>query len=439
ITRDIPNVSEEALANLDGRGIIRVGAEVNPGDILVGKVTPRGEIQTTPEERLLKVIFGKKAEDVQDASLCVPPGVSGKVLDVKVFTRKEKRGKREENKIIKKLEEDCKKEIAELRTQRDKKVARLEANVKKRIIRQNEANPEIEKIKIFTEAQIVELKNDKKRKIENVKMGDDLAISVNMVVKVFLVTKRKIMVGDKVAGRHGNKGVVAKILPEEDMPYLPDGTSVDVVLSPLSVPSRMNVGQILELMLGWAGKVLDTEMITPIFDGAREEDIIEQIKKAKQKLRENGVAEKYLPTDDCRTTLFDGRTGEPFFEKVAIGCMYILKLAHLVEDKIHARSTGPYSLITRQPLGGKAQFGGQRFGEMEVWAVEGYGGAYILQEFLTVKSDDVPGRTKMYESIIKGEAAQPPGIPESFRVLVRELQSLGLNVELLKEKGIKQK
>lgn len=439
ITRDIPNVSEEALANLDERGIIREGAEVNPGDILVGKVTPRGEIQTTPEERLLKVIFGKKAEDVQDASLCVPPGVSGKVLDVKVFTRKEKRGKREENKIIKKLEEYYKKEIAELRIQRDKKVAHLEANVKKRIIRQNEAKPEIEKIKIFTEAQIAELKNDKKRKTDNVKMGDDLAISVNMLVKVFLVTKRKIMVGDKVAGRHGNKGVIAKILPEEDMPYLLDGTSVDVVLSPLSVPSRMNVGQILELMLGWAGKILDTEMVTPIFDGAREEDIIEQIKRAKQKLREAGVAEKYLPTDDCRITLYDGRTGEPFFEKVAIGYMYILKLAHLVEDKIHARSTGPYSLITRQPLGGKAQFGGQRFGEMEVWAVEGYGGAYILQEFLTVKSDDVPGRTKMYESIIKGEAAQPPGIPESFRVLVRELQSLGLNVELLKEKGTKQK
>jgi DNA-directed RNA polymerase subunit beta len=439
ITRDIPNVSEEALANLDERGIIREGAEVNPGDILVGKVTPRGEIQTTPEERLLKVIFGKKAEDVQDASLCVPPGVSGKVLEVKVFTRKEKRGKREENKIIKKLEEYYKKEIAELRIQRDKKVAHLEANVKKRIIRQNEAKPEIEKIKIFTEAQIAELKNDKKRKTDNVKMGDDLAISVNMLVKVFLVTKRKIMVGDKVAGRHGNKGVIAKILPEEDMPYLLDGTSVDVVLSPLSVPSRMNVGQILELMLGWAGKILDTEMVTPIFDGAREEDIIEQIKRAKQKLREAGVAEKYLPTDDCRITLYDGRTGEPFFEKVAIGYMYILKLAHLVEDKIHARSTGPYSLITRQPLGGKAQFGGQRFGEMEVWAVEGYGGAYILQEFLTVKSDDVPGRTKMYESIIKGEAAQPPGIPESFRVLVRELQSLGLNVELLKEKGTKQK
>ncbi len=439
ITRDIPNVSEDSLANLDGRGIIRVGAEVNPGDILVGKVTPRGEIQTTPEERLLKVIFGKKAEDVQDASLCVPPGVSGKVLDVKVFTRKEKRGKREENKIIKQVEEKCKEETAELRMQRDKKVACLEKDVKKRIIRQNEAKPEIEKIKIFTEAQITELKNDKKRKIDNVKMGDDLSISVNMLVKVFLVTKRKIMVGDKVAGRHGNKGVIAKILPEEDMPYLPDGTPVDVVLSPLSVPSRMNVGQILELMLGWAGKVLDTEMITPIFDGAREEDIVEQIKKAKQKLREDGVAEKYLPTDDCRITLFDGRTGEPFLGKVAIGYMYILKLAHLVEDKIHARSTGPYSLITRQPLGGKAQFGGQRFGEMEVWAVEGYGGAYLLQEFLTVKSDDVPGRTKMYESIIKGEVSPPPGIPESFRVLVKELQSLGLNVELLKEKGIKQK
>ena len=439
ITRDIPNVSEESLANLDEDGIIRIGAEVSPGDILVGKVTPRGEIQTTPEERLLKVIFGKKAEDVQDASLTVPPGVSGKVLDVKVFNRKEKTSKKQENKAIKQEEEEYKKTVAELRGQRDKKVAYLERSIKKKVINITEAKAEIEKIKIFTEAQIQELKNEKNRKIENIRLGDDLAISVNKLVKVFLVTKRKIMVGDKMAGRHGNKGVIAKILPEEDMPCLFDGTPVDVVLSPLSVPSRMNVGQILELMLGWAGKILDTEMVTPIFDGAREEDIIEQIKRAKEKLRKKGVDEKYLPTDDCRISLFDGRTGEPFLEKVAIGYMYVLKLAHLVEDKIHARSTGPYSLITRQPLGGKAQFGGQRFGEMEVWAVEGYGGAYTLQEFLTVKSDDVPGRTKMYESIIKGETSYFPGVPESFRVLVKELQSLGLNVELLKEKDTKQR
>jgi DNA-directed RNA polymerase subunit beta len=249
-----------------------------------------------------------------------------------------------------------------------------------------------------------------------------------------VASKRKLQAGDKLAGRHGNKGVVAKILPVEDMPFLPDGTPLDVVLSPLGVPSRMNVGQLLEMMLGWAAQTLDTQMVNPVFDSAKEAEVYDMIRKAKEELRKKGVPEKYLPTDDCTITLYDGRTGQPFQEKVSVGYMYILKLIHLVEDKIHARSTGPYSLITRQPLGGKAQFGGQRFGEMEVWAIEGYGAAYALQEFLTVKSDDVAGRTKMYEAIIKGEPPQPPGVPESFKVLVKELQALGLNVELMKLK-----
>jgi len=262
-----------------------------------------------------------------------------------------------------------------------------------------------------------------------------LPITVNKVVKVYIASKRRIQVGDKLAGRHGNKGVVAKILPVEDMPYLPDGTPVDVVLSPLSIPSRMNVGQLLEAMLGWAASVLNCQMICPVFNGAKEEEVIKMIKEAKEYLKSKGVPEKYLPTDDCRITLYDGRTGEPFMEKVTIGNMYLMKLIHLVEDKIHARSTGPYSLITRQPLGGKAQFGGQRFGEMEVWAIEGYGAAYTLQEFLTVKSDDVIGRTKVYESIIKGETLSEPGVPESFKVLVRELRGIGLNIELISSKG----
>ncbi|MFC1512568.1 DNA-directed RNA polymerase subunit beta, partial [bacterium] len=256
---------------------------------------------------------------------------------------------------------------------------------------------------------------------------------VNKLVKVFIATKRKIAVGDKVAGRHGNKGVIAKILQPEDMPYLPGGEPVDIVLSPLSVPSRMNVGQILETMLGWAGRILDVQMVSPVFDGASEQNIIDKINEARYKLLNMNYKKEYLPDEYCRVTLHDGRTGESFSEKITIGSMYILKLAHLVEDKIHARATGPYSLITRQPLGGKAQFGGQRLGEMEVWAIEGYGASHILQEFLTVKSDDIVGRTKMYEAIIKGEIISQTGIPESFKVLVKELQSLGLNVELLKQ------
>jgi len=341
ITRDIPNVGEDALRDLDSRGIIRIGAEVRAGDILVGKVTPKGETELTAEERLLRAIFGEKAREVRDTSLRVPHGESGIVVDVKVFSR--------------------------------------------------EAN-------------------------------DELSPGVNQLVRVYVAQKRKISEGDKMAGRHGNKGVIARILPEEDMPFLPDGTPVEIVLNPLGVPSRMNIGQILETHLGWAAKVLGIHIASPVFDGAVEEDIFEAFEEAG--LPRNG-----------KTILYDGRTGEPFDREVAVGYVYMLKLAHLVDDKIHARSTGPYSLVTQQPLGGKAQFGGQRFGEMEVWALEAYGAAYTLQEMLTVKSDDVVGRVKAYEAIVKGENIPEPGVPESFKVLVKELQSLCLDVRVISEDG----
>lgn len=339
ITRDIPNVGEDALKNLDDRGIIRIGAEVSTGDILVGKVTPKGETELTAEERLLRAIFGEKAREVRDTSLRVPHGESGVVVDVKVFSR------------------------------------------------------------------------------EN---GDELNPGVNQLVRVYVAQKRKISQGDKMAGRHGNKGVVSRILPEEDMPFLPDGTPVDIVLNPLGVPSRMNIGQILETHLGWAAKALGMHVASPVFDGATEDEIFAFLDKAN------------LPTDG-KITLYDGRTGEPFENKVTVGYIYMLKLHHLVDDKIHARSTGPYSLVTQQPLGGKAQFGGQRFGEMEVWALEAYGAAYTLQELLTVKSDDVVGRVKTYEAIVKGENIPEPGVPESFKVLIKELQSIGLDVRVYNE------
>jgi len=337
ITRDIPNVGEDALRDLDERGIIRVGAEVHAGDILVGKVTPKGETELTAEERLLRAIFGEKAREVRDTSLRVPHGESGIVVNVNVFTR------------------------------------------------------------------------------EN---GDELNPGVNMVVRCYIAQKRKISVGDKMAGRHGNKGVISRILPQEDMPFLPDGTPLDIVLNPLGVPSRMNIGQVLEVHLGYAAKLLGWKIATPVFDGANEEDIEEAFKMA-------GISE------DGKTTLYDGRTGEKFDNPVTVGYIYFLKLAHLVDDKIHARSTGPYSLVTQQPLGGKAQFGGQRFGEMEVWALEAYGAAYTLQEILTVKSDDIVGRVKTYEAIVKGHNVPQPGVPESFKVLVKELQSLGLDIHVL--------
>ncbi|PIR19181.1 MAG: hypothetical protein COV48_03410 [Elusimicrobia bacterium CG11_big_fil_rev_8_21_14_0_20_64_6] len=352
--------------------------------------------------------------------------MTGKVIGTRVFVRREKLAKGDERKRLDAIQEKLDNDLSTLKQHKKESFEALES------VSPAKRKDEKERLELFYEAMDEKLRADAAREKENVKQGDDLAVTVNKVVKVYLASRRKIQVGDKLAGRHGNKGVVAKILPEEDMPFLPDGTPLDVVLSPLGVPSRMNVGQLLETMLGWAGHTLGMQTINPVFDSATEEQIHDVVRQAKKHLKDQGVPEKYLPSDDCRITLYDGRTGEPFHEKVSIGYMYILKLNHLVEDKIHARSTGPYSLITRQPLGGKAQFGGQRFGEMEVWAIEGYGAAYMLQELLTVKSDDVQGRTKMYEAIIKGDAPSRPGTPESFKVLVKELQALGLSVELLK-------
>lgn len=446
ITKDIPNVGSEDLLNLDEDGVIKVGSMVQRGDILVGKTAPKGEQQTTPEERLLRVLFGKKAEDVQDASLRVPPGISGKVIAVRTFVRLEKL-----------TEKEKKKKQEEMRDVYDAAKNKLRKDRKELLAKASKS--EAAKIEAVYKKKEEMLKEHYENEKERFKKGDELPVSVNKIVKVYIASKTKVQVGDKLAGRHGNKGIVARILPVEDMPRLPDGTPVDLVLSPLAIPSRMNVGQLLEVMLGWAGKTLDTQMITPVFDGASEEEIKEYVEKAKEQILSNKKKElsarglkgkeleealsKYakeaLPTNDCKITLYDGRTGEPFMEKVTVGVMYVLKLNHLVEDKMHARSTGPYSLITRQPLGGKAQFGGQRFGEMEVWAVEGYGAAHILQEFLTVKSDDVDGRVKMYDSIIRGESISEPGVPESFKVLVSELKALGLNVELLDEAASKEK
>jgi DNA-directed RNA polymerase subunit beta len=427
-------VGADALVNLDENGVIRPGAEVGPGDILVGKVAPKGEQQITPEERLLKVIFGKKAEDVMDASLRVPPGVRGKIISTRSFVRKEKLSKKEENKRIKDIDAELETKVEWIRDQRKQRLARVEEAVDSKKMSSKEAADEKELAKALSQKLESDARMEAARLKENLKNGDELPVTVNRVVKVFIGQKRKVQVGDKLAGRHGNKGVVARVMRSEDMPYMPDGTPVDVVLSPLGVPSRMNVGQLLEVMTGWAGKILGTQMISPVFDGATEDQILGTVRQAKDLLRKNGLREDYLPGDYVDYTLYDGRTGEQFSEKVTVGVMYMLKLAHMVEDKIHARSTGPYSLITRQPLGGKAQFGGQRFGEMEVWAIEGYGAAHILQEFLTVKSDDANVRTKMYEAIIRGESVTEPGIPESFKVLVRELQSLGVNVELLRQK-----
>ena len=438
ITRDIPNIGAEALSHLDNDGIVLPATVVEPGDILVGKVTPKGEQQLTPEERLLKVIFGKKADDVVDASLRVPPGTSGKILGTRVFVRKEKLTKAEEKARLTALENEKDSTLELLKEQRKRALANAKETIKK------EADLKKEEARINALYKLMEKKTVEhyEREIEFSKQGDELAVTVNKSVKVYIASKRKLHVGDKMSGRHGNKGVVARILPEEDMPFLPDGTPLDIVLSPLGIPSRMNVGQLLETMLGWAAHYLHYNAATPVFDGPSEAEVVEQVRKAKEKiLDDKGLtgkareeyAAKYLPDDYCRITLYDGRTGEPFEEKVTIGYMYMMKLIHLVEDKVHSRSTGPYSLITRQPLGGKAQFGGQRFGEMEVWAMEGYGATYTLQEFLTVKSDDFVGRTKMYESIVKGEAPAQPGVPESFKVLIKELQALGLSVDLLKK------
>jgi DNA-directed RNA polymerase subunit beta len=511
ITRDIPNVGDEALMDLDESGIIRIGAEVKPGNILVGKITPKGETQLSPEEKLLRAIFGEKAGEVRDTSLRVPPGVEGTVINVRIFSRKglgkDERSKAIEDEEVVRLRKDQHDEVRILQDgalRRLKKLlvgrrlaGRISDDNRKVLLNKGQelteedldqlpmsywseirvdnesAENELSRIIDSTTGQVNLIKHAFEDKIEKLKGGDELPPGVIKMVKVFVAIKRKLQVGDKMAGRHGNKGVISRILPEEDMPYLEDGTPVDVVLNPLGVPSRMNVGQILEAHLGWAARSLgqqiddllrahredgdslrrrlkeflntkeasdliegakDPEVLklaekyregvhiaSPVFDGAAEEEIFNLLRKAG------------LPATG-QVTLYDGRTGQPFDGKVTVGVMYIMKLHHLVDDKIHARSTGPYSLVTQQPLGGKAQFGGQRLGEMEVWALEAYGAAYTLQEMLTVKSDDVVGRTRMYEAIVKGDNLLEPGLPESFNVMVKELQSLGLDVDLVEEK-----
>jgi DNA-directed RNA polymerase subunit beta len=471
ITRDIPNVGENMLRDLDDSGIIRIGAQVKPGSILVGKVTPKGETQLTAEEKLLRAIFGEKAGDVKDASLVSPPGIDGTVVDVQVFTRKgqekDSRSLAIEQEEEDRLRRDLEDEIRILREQRDERIYELlegrklsadltsnrEVLIPKNTLITREMLKEVEpkalrkvqltssrldigaEIKEYedrTERQIKILSDIYEEKIAKLRQGDELSPGVIKMVKVFIAMKRKLSVGDKMAGRHGNKGVIARILPEEDMPYLPDGTPVEIVLNPLGVPSRMNVGQILETHLGWAARVLGLHFATPVFDGATESEIKEKLVESGARARSLGLPE--IVNESGKAVLYDGLSGDPFEQKVTVGYIYMLKLSHLVDDKIHARSIGPYSLITQQPLGGKAQFGGQRFGEMEVWALEAYGAAHILQELLTAKSDDVAGRSKIYEAIVKGEADFDPGLPESFNVLVRELQSLCLDVELINKK-----
>jgi DNA-directed RNA polymerase subunit beta len=511
VTRDIPNVSESMLRNLDEAGVIRIGATVKQGDILVGKVTPKGETQLTPEEKLLRAIFGEKAGDVRDASLYCPPGVEGVIVDVKIFSRKgqekDERAKSIEAAQIAKLEKNLSDEIRILTDERLKRLENIlggkevqadlhDEKTNKRLlskgaildretieristrnlkrIKYNDKDPrvneQIDEIEEMTSRQIDVLKKIVNEKKDKLTKGDELPPGVIKLVKVYIAMKRKLSVGDKMAGRHGNKGVIARILPDEDMPYLEDGTPVEIVLNPLGVPSRMNVGQILETHLGWAGKELGTKISELLKENSKEETIRRELKTLfKGTTLEQEISE--VPDDELaavadtlthgvftgspvfdgsreteikallkssglpesgKTQLYDGMTGEKFEQPVTVGYIYMLKLSHLVDDKIHARSIGPYSLITQQPLGGKAQFGGQRFGEMEVWALEAYGAAFILQELLTAKSDDVYGRTKIYEAIVKGEAAMEPGVPESFNVLIRELQSLCLDVELIK-------
>ena len=463
ITRDIPNVSEGFLADLDDSGIIRIGAYVKPGDILVGKVTPKGETQLTPEEKLLRAIFGEKAGDVRDASLLCPPGIDGIIVGVKIFSRKgiekDDRAKAIEAEELEMMEKNLEDEIRILHEEVKKRVsAKLDgqklasdlfddhgqavllqegtvldsgtvlalpyqAVTRIRLAGSDrQLGNELRTLEERTERQVEVIRQMFEEKKEKIRRGDELPPGVIKLVKVYVAMKRKLSVGDKMAGRHGNKGVIARVLPEEDMPHLPDGTPVEIVLNPLGVPSRMNVGQILETHLGWAAAALGLHFATPVFDGATEAEIKGWLEKAG------------LPASG-KSRLVDGMTGEEFEQDVTVGYIYMLKLSHLVDDKIHARSIGPYSLITQQPLGGKAQFGGQRFGEMEVWALEAYGAAHTLQELLTAKSDDVTGRSKIYEAIVKGDASFTPGLPESFNVLIRELQALCLDVELLKTRA----
>jgi DNA-directed RNA polymerase subunit beta len=512
ITRDIPNVGEEALKDLDESGIVRIGAEVRSDDILVGKITPKGETQLSPEERLLRAIFGEKAGDVRDTSLRVPPGVAGTVIGAQVFSRrgvdKDERARAIEEEEVERLRKDQEDEVRIIRDSAMRKIRELAtgrkaanrvADERRKLtwlssgdtitaevlneipqrkwkelqVADARTQERIDRIFGGVDEQAAVIKTVFDEKIARLKKGDELPPGVFKMVKVYIAIKRKLSVGDKMAGRHGNKGVISRILPEEDMPYRVDGTPVDIVLNPLGVPSRMNVGQILETHLGWAAKglgdqlqeltdrvlepdalraklkeiyaddgistVLDgasagaildlarhvsehgVHMATAVFDGAKEDEIKQELERAE------------LPGSG-QTVLFDGRTGEAFDTDVTVGVLYMLKLHHLADDKIHARSIGPYSLVTQQPLGGKAQFGGQRLGEMEVWALEAYGAAFALQEFLTVKSDDVLGRTRIYESIVKGENTLEPGLPEGFNVLVKELQALGLNIDLIEDK-----
>jgi DNA-directed RNA polymerase subunit beta len=462
ITRDIPNVSEGFLKDLDESGIIRIGAYVKPGDILVGKITPKGETQLTPEEKLLRAIFGEKAGDVRDASLICPPGIEGIIVGVRIFSRKgiekDDRAKAIEQEELDMMEKNLQDEVRILHDEVKKRAMMMlrgqslrsdlfDEYGRERLLRKGTLlgeemlrempyetmirlkittdDPRLEDdlrdLEERTERQVEVIRQLFEEKKERIRRGDELPPGVIKLVKVYVAMKRKLSVGDKMAGRHGNKGVIARILPEEDMPYLPDGTPVEIVLNPLGVPSRMNVGQILETHLGWAAHALGLYFATPVFDGATEQEI------------KNWLDRAGLPKGG-KTKLYDGMLGEAFEQDVTVGYIYMLKLSHLVDDKIHARSIGPYSLITQQPLGGKAQFGGQRFGEMEVWALEAYGAAHILQELLTAKSDDVVGRAKIYEAIVKGDASFTAGLPESFNVLIRELQSLCLDVELIKTK-----
>ncbi len=451
LTNDIPNVSTEATKDLDENGLIRIGAEVNEGDILIGKITPKGESDPTPEEKLLRAIFGDKAGDVKDASLKAPPSMKGVVVDKKLFSRmiKDRKVKTKEKDVVKVLDDEFAKNSHELKTKLVDKLTILVSGKTSQGVYNNFKEEIIPKKVKFTQKMLMGIDylnvnpskwttdkdiNDLLKSLINnyiikykeilgiynrkkfvATVGDDLPNGIVQMAKVYVAKKRKLKVGDKMAGRHGNKGIVARIVREEDMPFLEDGTPVDIVLNPLGVPSRMNLGQIYETVLGWAGKRLGLTFSTPIFDGASDTQINEYLAKAG--LPENG-----------RVFLSDGGTGEKFDQPATVGYIYMLKLHHMVDDKMHARSIGPYSLITQQPLGGKAQFGGQRFGEMEVWALEAFGASNILQEILTVKSDDVMGRAKAYEAIVKGENMPIPGIPESFNVLVHELRGLGLNI-----------
>jgi len=459
ITRDIPNAGEEALRNLDHLGIVRIGAEVKPGDILVGKITPKSETDLAPEEKLLRAIFGEKAADVKDSSLKVPSGTQGIVMDIKVSSRtdaeQEKLSPSDFRRQMKQIKEDFRNQTEDLRSQLTESLSNIllgekiplnvtnsetgdviipaNRKITKTLLRRLSAvhrfieiPPSPVRIKVFEiiesyESKFTDLEDDRDRKIEAIEQGDPIDQGAIKNVRVFVAKKQKMRVGDKMAGRHGNKGVVAKIVAEEDMPFLPDGTPIEICLNPLGVPSRMNVGQVLETHLGWACKKLGLKVATPIFDGIPESRIQEYLKEAE--LPETG-----------KTFLYDGCTGEQFYQKIVVGYMYMLKLNHLVSSKIHARAVGPYSLITQQPLGGKAQYGGQRFGEMEVWALEAYGAAYTLQEILTVKSDDVSGRTKIYESLVKGDNSLQAGIPQSFNVLMKEIQSLCLDIQVKEDR-----